>query len=108
MSPSEYSVNIIILQHDDECLQCRGINTLVRDNDKNAAGLIANEAGHGTSQQSLTPQQLLVVAGILAGLLEVDSILIDRDGQVDIVLTTSYKTKKQMTNKIVTLFTREE
>ncbi len=55
--------------------------------------LIAELTGLDTPQQSLVPEKLLVVAGILAGLLDVSSVLFGRDGRVDIVLTGIVKGK---------------
>ncbi len=46
----------------------------------------------------LTPQKALVILGLLAGVLEVKSILIDRDQIVDILLEGSLKRKTKLDN----------
>jgi len=48
------------------------------------------------SKITITPSEALVIVGILAGALEVESILIDRHQQVDIILTGSLKKKTQL------------
>jgi|GEM_PF-1136362 len=50
----------------------------------------------GECRPPLTPSQLLVIAGILGGVLFVDSIQIDKDQTVNIVLTGDLKQKTQM------------
>lgn len=62
--------------------------------------LIAQLTGLDTPQQSLVPEKLLVVAGILAGLLDVSSVLFGRDGRVDIVLTGIVKGKDKGKTKL--------
>lgn len=62
--------------------------------------LIAELTGLDTPQQSLVPEKLLVVAGILAGLLDVSSVLFGRDGRVDIVLTGIVKGKDKGKTKL--------
>ncbi|NLD48519.1 MAG: hypothetical protein GX660_15245, partial [Clostridiaceae bacterium] len=44
----------------------------------------------------LTPSQALVVAGILGGVLEVNSVLVDKDQIVQIVLQGSLKQKTEL------------
>lgn len=44
--------------------------------------------------QNLTPSQVLVIAAILGGVLEVDSILVDREQTVQILLEGSLKQKE--------------
>lgn len=50
----------------------------------------------GKKNVIMTPAQALVVAGILGGVLEVNSILVDRDQIVQIVLEGSLKKKTEM------------
>jgi len=45
---------------------------------------------------SLNASQLLVVAGILAGVLDVESVLVSRDQSVDIVVTGSLRRRTQL------------
>ncbi|MDO7908047.1 hypothetical protein Q5741_16665 [Paenibacillus sp. JX-17] len=56
--------------------------------------------GNGSSQnskkaQSLSPQQIAVIVGLLANVLDVDSILLDRNQQIQIVLTGSIRKKNK-------------
>lgn len=44
----------------------------------------------------ITPQKALVILGLLAGVLEVQSVLIDRDQIVDILLEGSLKRKTRL------------
>lgn len=44
----------------------------------------------------LTPSQLLVISGILANVLEVESILLDKDQTVQILLTGTLKRETQL------------
>ncbi|MCT4619921.1 MAG: hypothetical protein N4A62_11105 [Marinisporobacter sp.] len=46
---------------------------------------------------NLTPGQILVILALLAGVLEVESVTIDKDQGVDIVLTGSLKRPKAKT-----------
>ena len=55
-----------------------------------------NTNASDSQNTSLTPQQLLVVAGILSGELEVDSVLIGTDQRVEVILTGSLKKKTQL------------
>jgi hypothetical protein len=45
------------------------------------------------SRISLTPSQILIIAAFLTGVLEVNSILVDKNQDVEIVLTGSLKRK---------------
>ena len=45
---------------------------------------------------NLTPAQILVVSGILGGALSVDSFLVDKDQQIQILLTGSLKRKTEL------------
>ncbi len=66
---------------------------------QNITDLIASIfAGPDNPDHALTPQQLLVVAGILAGLLDVDSILVDKRGEIDVVLKGYIKEKVNKKN----------
>ncbi|WP_053955452.1 hypothetical protein [Inediibacterium massiliense] len=49
------------------------------------------------NQSNLKPGQILVIAALLGGVLEVDSILIDKDQIVQILLTGSLKRPKAKT-----------
>lgn len=44
----------------------------------------------------LNPSELLVIAGLIGGVLEVDSVLVDRDQTVQIILSGSLKRKTQL------------
>jgi hypothetical protein len=55
-----------------------------------------NTNGSGSQNNSLTPQQLIVIAGILAGELDVLSVLVANDQHVEIVLSGSLKKKTQL------------
>lgn len=50
----------------------------------------------GYNPIALTPSQLIVIAGILGGVLAVDSVLVDRDQIVQIVLEGSLKRKTEL------------
>ncbi|WP_347490776.1 hypothetical protein [Desulfoscipio sp. XC116] len=62
----------------------------------------SGESGDGDAQDgsvcpiSLTPSAILVLAGILGGVLNVNSILIDNSRQVQILLTGSLKRKTEI------------
>ncbi|MGE5598974.1 MAG: hypothetical protein ACM3XS_06310 [Bacteroidota bacterium] len=45
---------------------------------------------------NLTPAQLLVIAGFLAGVLEVESVSVDKDQQVEISLSGSLKRRTEL------------
>ncbi|MCL6589302.1 MAG: hypothetical protein K6U80_05035 [Firmicutes bacterium] len=45
---------------------------------------------------NLTPAQILIIAGFLAGVLEVTSVLVDKDQAVQIVLSGSLKRPTQL------------
>lgn len=55
-----------------------------------------NANDKGTSFLSLTPSKALVIAGLLSDVLDVDSILVDKDQEVQIVLAGSLKQKTQL------------
>lgn len=57
-----------------------------------------NENGNGCSGSKIhiTPSQALVIGGILGGVLDVDSVLIDRNQIVQIVLVGSLKEKSDL------------
>jgi hypothetical protein len=50
------------------------------------------------SEVSLTPSQLLVIAGFVAKVLEVNSITVDKDQEIQIVLNGSLKRPTQLDN----------
>ena len=54
----------------------------------------ANQNGCG--KISINPSQALVIAGILAGVLDVDSVLVDKEQTVQILLSGSLKQKTQL------------
>ncbi len=45
---------------------------------------------------SLNPTQLLIIAGLLTGVLDVEAVQISRDQSIDIVLTGTLKRKTQL------------
>jgi hypothetical protein len=45
---------------------------------------------------NVSPSQLLVIAGLISGVLEVDSVLVDRDQNIEIVVTGALKRKTQL------------
>ena len=45
---------------------------------------------------SISPSQALVIAGLISGALEVTSVLVDRDQEVQIVLAGSLKRKTEL------------
>jgi len=47
-------------------------------------------------QVTLTPAKLLVITGLLGGVFEVNSVLVDKDQLVEIVLAGSLKQKTQL------------
>ncbi|MFE5319150.1 hypothetical protein ACFQ88_10610 [Paenibacillus sp. NPDC056579] len=44
----------------------------------------------------LTPQQIIVIAGLLTNALSVDSVLIDKDQEIEIVLVGSLRRKTKL------------
>lgn len=81
------------------------INTLIeeamtrlgmRDYDDNKDD--KNKGGNNREKKNidLTPSEILVIVGILAGALQVDSVLVDRDQSVEITLVGSLKRKTQL------------
>lgn len=52
------------------------------------------------SSVSITPAQALVIAGILAGTLEVTSVLVDKNQVVEILLSGSLKKKTPLEKMI--------
>lgn len=71
--------------------------------------LSAKGPGSGRNQgnqktiQNFSPQKVLVILGMLAGVLEVKSILVDRDQVVDILLEGSLKRKTPLDNCLDTI-----
>lgn len=70
-------------------------DALSRHDDDKASGGKTNEARPGDKGISLTPQKALVIAGLLGGILEVDSVLVDRNQNVEIVLVGTLRHKTQ-------------
>jgi hypothetical protein len=56
-----------------------------------ACGSGKNNSTGQTCGLSLSPSQALVIVGILGGVLQVDSVLVDRDQEVQIILSGSLK-----------------
>jgi hypothetical protein len=50
----------------------------------------------GSNKLSITPSQALVIAGLLSGTLQVDSVLVDRNQLVQIILVGSLKRKTDL------------
>ncbi len=48
------------------------------------------------SRINLSPSQAIVILGILAGALDVDSVLVDRNQEVQVILSGSLKRKTQL------------
>ena len=59
-----------------------------------------NCAGENKKKSKLSPQQLAVVVGLLTNSLEVNSVLIDRDQRIQIVLQGSLK-KKTKADRVI-------
>jgi hypothetical protein len=57
---------------------------------------VNSENGNGNGKSKVSPQQLAVIVGLLTQALSVDSILIDKDKNVEIVLGGSLRKKTQM------------
>lgn len=49
-----------------------------------------------TGRSPLDPQRLLVILGLLSGVLEVNSILVDKDQNVELLLTGTLKRKTRL------------
>lgn len=69
-----------------------GSNSNKNKSNNNSNG---NNKSNG-NKLSITPAQTLVIAGIIGGVLDVDSILVDRDQVVQIVLEGSLKQKTEL------------
>ncbi len=64
---------------------------------QNAQNNKSNHQKHDSgSKISINPSQALAIAGILAGVLDVYSVLVDKDQEVQIVLIGSLKQKTQL------------
>jgi hypothetical protein len=50
----------------------------------------------GSKSGGINPSQAIIIGAILAGVLQVDSVLVDRDQNVEIVLVGSLKKKTQL------------
>lgn len=63
----------------------------------NSGGTAAGNGGGQTERKpALTPSSALVIGGLLTGVLEVDSVLVDKNQTVQIVLSGSLKQKTQL------------
>jgi hypothetical protein len=63
-----------------------------KNDDSNASDMLSNLCG----LINLTPAQVLIIAGFFAGVLEVISVLVDKDQTVQIVLQGSLKKPTQL------------
>lgn len=72
-----------------------------------AKGTTGNSGNQGNQNTipHFSPQKVLVILGLLGGVLEVKSILIDRDQLVDILLEGSLKRKTKLDNCLDTIGT---
>jgi hypothetical protein len=55
-----------------------------------------NGNGNGNGKRKISPQQLAVVVGLLSQALSVDSVMIDKDQNIEIVLGGSLRKQTQM------------
>lgn len=80
-------------EQEDECNQgCKN-----KKNKKTTSNGGPNRtATDGQTCLNLNSSQLLVLAGILTGVLDVESILVSRDQTIDIVLTGTLRRKTQL------------
>ena len=62
----------------------------------NGGGANGTAGGKPKKASVLTPARLLVIAGLLSDALVVDSVLVDRDQNIEIVITGSLKRKTQL------------
>lgn len=69
------------------------LNPGVPSNIQNTSGKCGKEEGNVSG---IHPSQALIIGALLAGVLEVDSILVDRDQTVQIVLSGSLKKKTDL------------
>lgn len=77
------------------------INQMLKDvmsrlNSNAPSSTPAGSGGKDSSSEKapvITPSQLLVIGGLLGGALEVDSVLVDKNQTVEIVLTGSLRKK---------------
>ena len=59
---------------------------MTSDERQNLASILAYMTASGSVDQEFAPQDLLVAACLLSGVISVDSIIIGKDGHFDIVL----------------------
>lgn len=69
------------------------LNPSVPSNEQNKSGKCENKAG---DTSGIHPSQALIIGALLAGVLEVASVLVDRDQTIEIVLTGSLKKKTDL------------
>lgn len=72
------------------------IARLNTDDPNNAPGKGGNKNAASSHKPCLSPSQVLVIAGILGGVLSVDSVLVDRDQNVEIVLVGTLRQKTEL------------
>ena len=66
------------------------------ENNTEQSGTSGNVNNYDGKQVKLTPAKLLVITGILGGVFEVDSVLMNKNQLVQIVLAGSLKRKTQL------------
>lgn len=77
---------------------------LSRAAEENSSGEKTSGGESGDIMSSITPQKVLVIIGLLADVLRVDSVLVDRNQTMEVVLVGSMKRKtkkKTETDKII-------
>lgn len=74
-----------------DVMGCINRNVPGSNSDKNKT----NNNSNG-NKINITPAQALVIVGIIGGVLEVDSVLVDKDQVVQIVLAGSLKQKTEL------------
>ncbi|MFB5762513.1 hypothetical protein [Paenibacillus medicaginis] len=65
-------------------------------NNKNANNNNANNKNNPPLISQLTPQQIAVIAGLLCNALTVDSVLVDKDQRLEIVLSGSLRRRTRL------------
>ncbi|MCX7921712.1 MAG: hypothetical protein N3B21_06825 [Clostridia bacterium] len=77
--------------HSEKSVRCQSSNSNCSGNNGNSNGNNGNGDKNKCKKLEITPSQALVIAGILGGVLEVDSVLVDKDQTVQIILEGSLK-----------------
>lgn len=88
MFSSEHHLNSLITQ----ALSQLGLGGDT-DGEKNGG---SDNKGDSSFNLSLTPSQILVIAGILAGVLQVNSVLVDKEQAIEILLVGSLRRKTEL------------